>query len=224
MPSVETDSFVAEGAGGGKKYSIQQTPDELEVYEGRAISEKAIATAFGNQEWVKNLEKAIARKSTFRAIAVVCIIFAIVALVGALGVSGSGEELEPQLMRLSSANPSQSFVVNFDKINRPAIIAVDLRSGGIPENTFVDLDVSITAPDEQTYFLFTQELWHETGRDEDGPWRETHYRNSEMFVPLLTGDTRFRLILTRRIPSAVSRLLSQYAVITLCQLGLSSMQ
>jgi hypothetical protein len=184
---------MAEGSGGGKKYSIQQTPDELVVYEGYLIGERAIAQAFGNQEWVKKLESSKRTKSTLRAIAAACFFFAIVALIGAIGVTGSGEELESHTMTLSQSNPSQSFVVNFDKAKRPAIIGIALRSGGIPANSFVDLDVNITAPDEQTYFLFTQELWHETGSDEDGPWTETHYRHSEMFVPLLTGDHKIQV-------------------------------
>jgi ribosomal protein S27E len=185
--------YMAEGAGGGKKYSIQQTPEELEVYEGKAIPEKTIAEAFGNQEWLTNMTKRANRQGTSRAIAIACLVFAVLSIFAAIGVSSSGEELEPHFMTLSTSNPSQSFVVNFDKANRPAIVGINLRSGSIPANTSLDIDVNITAPDQKTYFLFTQELWHETGSDEDGPWTETHYRHSEMFVPLLTGDHKLQV-------------------------------
>jgi hypothetical protein len=185
--------FMAEGNGGGKRYSIQQTPEELEVYEGHLIGETAIAQAFGNQDWLKKIEKAKSSKNTMKYIAASFILFAIISIGAAIYVSGSGEILPEQLMTLSTTNPSQIFPVNFDKANRPAIITIDLRSGSLPENSAIDLDVSVTAPDEQTYFLFTQELWHETGSDEDGPWRETHYRHSEMFVPLLTGDHKIQV-------------------------------
>ena len=84
-------------------------------------------------------------------------------------------------------------MLNFDKANRPAIVGINLRSGSLPANSSLDIDVNITAPDQKTYFLFTQELWHETGSDEDGPWTETHYRHSEMFVPLLTGDHKLQV-------------------------------
>lgn len=185
--------YMAEGAGGSKQYSIQQTPEELEVYEGKGIAEKTIAEAFGNQQWLTNMTKTANRKSTVRAIAVACLIFAIVSIIAAIGVSTTGEQLEPHFMTLSTSNPSQSFVVNFDKANRPAVIGINLRSGSLPANTSLDLDVNITAPDEKTYFLFTQELWHETGSDEDGPWTETQYRTSDMFVPLLTGDHKIQV-------------------------------
>ena len=185
--------FVAEGAGGGAKYSVQQTPAEMEVYRGRAIAEEALARAFGNQEWLKKLKQAQNRKGTLRTVAIACIIFAVLAFGAALFVSSSGEELEPVTMQLSQDNPTGSFSIELDKENRPAIVGIRLNSGSLPENTYADLDVSITAPDEQTYFLFTQELWHETGRDEDGPWRETHYRHSEMFVPLITGPHKVQV-------------------------------
>jgi ribosomal protein S27E len=185
--------FMAEGNGGGKKYSVQQTPEELEVYEGKAIPEKTIAEAFGNQQWLTNMTKKANRKSTTRAVAIACLIFAVLSIFAAVGVSASGEQLESHFMTLSTTNPSQSFVVNFDKANRPAVVAINLRGGSLPANSSLDLDVNITAPDQKTYFLFTQELWHETGSDEDGPWTETHYSHSEMFVPLLTGDHKLQV-------------------------------
>ena len=45
--------WVAEGAGFGKKYSIQQTESELEVNEGKPISEieMELAQALGSDEW-----------------------------------------------------------------------------------------------------------------------------------------------------------------------------
>src|SRR5690606_9335926 len=103
--------FMAEGAGGGKRYSIQQTPEELEVYEGHLIGESAIAQAVGNQEWLKKIERAQASKNSLKYIAAACILFAIIAIGAAIYVSGSGEELPPQTMTLSTTNPSQSFVV-----------------------------------------------------------------------------------------------------------------
>jgi hypothetical protein len=180
--------FVAEGAAGGNRYSIQQTPDELEVYEGRLISEEALAGAFGNLEWQKTLASRKNRRGTALMIGAACILFAVIALFAAMYVSNTGEEFEPRFLSLSQTQPSQSFTVDFDQANRPAVVAIDLRSGGIPDNTFVDLDVSITSPDGTQNDLFSQELWHESGRDEDGPWRETHYRHSEMFVPFQTGE------------------------------------
>lgn len=186
--------FVAEGAGGGKRYSVQQTAEELEVYEGRLISESAIATAFKNQDWLDRLSVAKVRKGTARAIGILCILFAVMALLFAASVSGSGQEEEPRFMTLSSTQLSNSFTVNFEQTNRPAIVGIALRSGSLPANSFVDVDVNVISPDETKSYLFTQELWHETGRDEDGPWAESDYNSSDMFVPFQTGIHTFEVV------------------------------
>ena len=47
--------------------------------------------------------------------------------------------------------------------------------------------MEITSPDGEVDDLFSQELWHETGSDEDGPWDESQYTTSDMFVPTQTG-------------------------------------
>lgn len=183
--------FVAEGVGrGGLKYSIQQSPKELEIYEGRHVAEKDLAQSFNDAEWLKAIEAGKNRAATLRTIAVLCIIAAIIAVFAALVVGATGEEVQPQIVELSSTTPQDTFNVEFDS-PRPAIIGVTLLtniSGGLPENSFIDIDMAITSPDGTRDELFSQELWHETGRDEDGPWRETKYSTSEMFVPTQAGS------------------------------------
>lgn len=179
--------FVAEGAGSGLKYSIQQTPKELEIYEGRAIGERALATAFKNDAWLKMVENFKKRASTYRISAVACVVAAVIAVIVALFASGTGIQEDPEIVELSSASPSERFTINFES-KRPSIIAVALISGGLPQNSFIDIDVGIVSPDGTNQDLFVQELWHETGVDEDGRWVETKYRTSEMFVPLQAGE------------------------------------
>ena len=48
--------WIAEGAGFGKKYSIQQTENELEVHEGKAIEEVELAEAMGNEKWASEIK------------------------------------------------------------------------------------------------------------------------------------------------------------------------
>lgn len=179
--------FVAEGAGSGLLYSIQQTPEELEVHEGRQIEEKALATAFGNQAWLDTLETFKNRKKTYNAIAVACIIATVIGIFTALAVGNTGTEDDPRTVELSDNSPQDSFKVEFES-ERPVIVAVQLIGDTLPENSFIDIDVNIISPDGTTEPLFVQELWHETGVDEDGRWVETQYETSEMFVPVQAGS------------------------------------
>jgi len=184
--------FVAEGAGNGLKYSIQQTAEELEVHEGRPLGEVALAKAFKNEAWIKKIESLEQWKSTYQFAAIACVIAAIIGLVAA-GFSGTtGETLDSIPVELSDDRTSASVNVEFEN-KRPVIVAVQMVRGSLPANSFVDIDVNIISPDGLSQPLFVQELWHETGYDEDGAWTETQYRTSEMFVPTQAGAHKLEL-------------------------------
>lgn len=179
--------FMAEGAGHGLKYSIQQTEQELEVHEGRPVTAESLAQAFNKADWQKKLKSAADAAGTYKTVAALCIAAAIAAIFFAVIVSGSGVEDEPRRIELSSSTLSGSITVNFDEA-RPAIVGLELVNATLPENTFVDLDVEVIAPDGEEYYLFEQEFWHETGVDEGEAWRESQYTTSEMFVPTTSGE------------------------------------
>lgn len=185
--------FMAEGSGVGKQYSIQQTDEELEVYEGRSISEETLAQAFNSAEWQKDLKNQGNRKSTLIGVGVVCLIAALIGIVFGFGVMSSGELLEPHFFTLTTSQPTATLEVEFNQIGRPAVVEVALRSGSLPENSSVDIDVSVASPDGTQNDLFIQELWHETGTDEDGFWRETQYTSTQMFVPFQIGVHKLAL-------------------------------
>jgi hypothetical protein len=148
--------FMAEGSGNGLKYSIQQNEQELEVHEGRAITGQALAEAFKKPEWIKKLKEADNARGMYSTIAALCIAAAIAAVFFAVIVSGSGTEDEPRTIELSSSGPSDSFTLDFTDA-RPVIVGLELIGGGMPENTFIDLDVGVVAPDGEEYDLFEQE-------------------------------------------------------------------
>ncbi|MEM6285159.1 MAG: hypothetical protein AAF787_23405, partial [Chloroflexota bacterium] len=84
--------------------------------------------------------------------------------------------------------------VDFNQPGRPAVVNMRLR-GSLPTNTFMDVDVSMIAPDEirTESYLFTQSFWHETGFDDEGAWTDTSYQGNGMFVPLMTGTHQLKL-------------------------------
>jgi ribosomal protein S27E len=179
--------FVAEGTGqGGARYSIQQTPKELEIYEGRAVTEKDLANSFNDQKWLDAIDASKKRQSMLKTVAAMCIAAAILGVFIALIAGTTGEEMQARTIELSQGAPVESFDVEFDT-QRPVVVSINLINTSLPANSFIDLDVNITSPDETKDFLFTQELWYETGSDEDGPWAEAQYSTSEMFVPTQTG-------------------------------------
>lgn len=186
--------YMVEAAAFGKRYSVQWTPEELEVYEGDPIDEMALAQAFGDQAWVKRVKAKASRVMLQATIGVICIFFAAVALVLAFLASNTGEMVATQSFQLSTASPIVTFPVEFDQTGRPAIISMRTPNT-LPVNSSVDVEVSVTAPNEVKTFLFTKSMWHETGRDDEGPWTDTKYKVSDMFVPTLTGQHQLEFAL-----------------------------
>lgn len=186
--------WVAEGAGFGKKYSIQQTESELEVHEGKAISEIELADAAGNETWKSQIKNRANWGLTLGLMALIAVIFGVVALVGAAMANATGDVITDETITLSKANPEATFPINFAQAERPAIVGINMQSS-LPENSALDVEISIISPDETETVLFETEFWHETGRDEDGPWREWSYSGSDMFVPFQAGDHTMKFIL-----------------------------
>jgi hypothetical protein len=70
---------VAEGAKHGKRYSIQATEDEMELYTGKAIPMSAVAQATANQEWFEKTQRRVERGKTQRMVAGICLGFSALA-------------------------------------------------------------------------------------------------------------------------------------------------
>lgn len=186
--------WTAEGAGFGKKYSIQKTENELEVHEGKAIDELELAQALGNDSWQNEIKNRANWGKTLGLVALLCIIFGVAALVGAAMANGTGEVILNDTITLSLNNTEATIPVNFEVAERPAIVGIDMRSS-LPENSALDVAITIVSPDNTETELFETEFWHESGRDEDGPWREWEYSGSDMFVPFQSGEHTMKFIL-----------------------------
>lgn len=182
---IDERSYVAEGAGHGKRYSVQQTANEMEIYVGHAIDELAVAQSFNDDDWVKRVKQRERNRLTMAVIGILCLIFAGIALIMAVTASFSGDVTARETITLGRDLPPVSIPVTLTE-SRAAIVGIRLQ-GGIPQNTFVDIEVSITSPDETVEDLFFQDIWYETGYDDEGPWSERQYENSDMFVPTQSG-------------------------------------
>jgi len=178
--------YMAEAFGGGKRYSVQQTPNELEIHEGIPLTPEQVATAFNNPKWLESLKKSASQGQTFRLVAGIFILFAMFGCGAGLWASTTGEHTLTQTLSLSRANPIATIPVEFNQIGRVSIVSVSAQ-GALPLPSEIDIDVSIDSPDGMENDLFTLELWRESGSDDEGYWEEAQASASDMFVPFQAG-------------------------------------
>lgn len=185
--------FIAEAAQDNRRYSAQMTAEEFEFHEGIPYSEQDVALAFGKEDWAARAARQVNSRQTRVTVGILSLVFAILGFFGALASTATGEVIVSQPLALSQSQPIGVIPVNFDQIERPALVRVSMSGQSLPENSFVDLDVNVIAPNEDRFYLFSQELWHETGIDEGEFWRETQYTTSELFVPMEVGEHQLEL-------------------------------
>lgn len=172
--------------GNGKTYSLSLANDEIEFYEGVALKEDEIAQAFGNKKWQNQSKRTQDRQFILGFAGIAAIVFAVVGLVMAVVLGTMGSTVTEEKVTLTTANPSVTIPMEVNS-TRPVTIDMTLISG-LPVNTYAEVDVSVTDPDDEDYDVFSKEFWHETGSDEDGRWEESDYGNSGTFIPLRKGS------------------------------------
>ncbi|MCI0713845.1 MAG: DUF4178 domain-containing protein [Chloroflexi bacterium] len=182
---------MIEGAGMGRRYSIQYTPQELEMYEGIPLNEPDVATAFGDKKWANNIREGQDMKFVLRYAGAAAIIFAIIGAIIGVSVGLSGDTVTTETVQVSSANPAAIIPLELDN-QRPVSVSMKMQNT-LPTNTWAEVDVSMINPDGEEVDLFSKEYWHETGVDEDGSWDESDYNNSGQFVPASTGQHQLKV-------------------------------
>jgi hypothetical protein len=178
--------FMAEAFGNGKRYSVQQTAEELEIHEGVPLTQEQVATAFNKPAWLEAIKKSAKQGQTATIIGGLFILFAVFGLGAGIWASTTGERTLSQTLTLSRANPIATMPVEFNQVGRASIVSVNAQ-GSLPLPSEIDIDVSINSPDETENELFTLELWRESGSDDEGYWEEAQASASDMFVPFQTG-------------------------------------
>jgi len=185
---------MAEAFGGGKRYSVQQTADELEIHEGIPLTQEQVATAFNDTKWLESLKKSANQGQTLTLIGALFIVFALLGLGAAVWASTTGERTLSQTLTLSRANPIAAIPIEFNQVARASIVSVNAQ-GALPMPSEIDIDVSIDSPDGMENDLFTLELWRESGSDDEGYWEEAQASASDMFVPFQAGTHTLEITL-----------------------------
>lgn len=154
--------YVAEGAGQGKRYSIQKNERELEIHEGKAFSEVDIAQAFGDSAWVQQAEKeqkAAGGVATRALIGLVCIVFAMMAFVSGTVAAETGSVMQTESVQLSPGNNVLQIPVNISQTRRPHIVELDVTEAPAgTSNRTITMSTDIIDPTGQQRRVFSQTM------------------------------------------------------------------
>ncbi|MEQ8674113.1 MAG: DUF4178 domain-containing protein [Aggregatilineales bacterium] len=182
--------FVAEGAGQGKRYSIQKTAEEMEIHEGVPISEAMIAAAFGDENWQKRAVSSGGRTGgipTRLMIGILCVLFAMIAfVVGSFAGNSQGNIIgEQRQVNLTQSANSVDVPVNISSTRRPHSVTLTVQtsaSGSFP------ITVNIVDPTAQQRLVFSQTM-SVAGGTASGEF--VPFRSGEHLLRISTTSTSF---------------------------------
>jgi hypothetical protein len=190
---------MVEAAAGGKRYSIQVTSQELELYEGVPLDEPLVAKAFGDEKWARRSERHQQNQFLFFFAGAASLVFACVGLVLGAAFWNSGNLVASETLRLDTTMPSALIPLDITNAGRPVMVDLKLQ-GTLPVNTYAEIDVNVIDPEDNESAVFSREFWHETGTDSDGSWEESDYAVTGKFVPASSGPHEIEVELSELAP------------------------
>lgn len=172
---------------GDKIYSVEYTPNEVELTEGIRLSETQVWQAFGRDEMVqKAAAKATARKF-YRRLSYIAGLFLILGLCSIFTAYVFGSEIYQDTVTISTSNPEGVIgPIMIERANRPHQINTEIAS--LPVNNWAVVEATLYDEEDYEYYLFAEEFWDEDGYDEDGYWHENDYSGSYTFRPERSGE------------------------------------
>ncbi len=110
---------------GEQRYSVEFTPDEVELSVGKTISEEAVWQSLGNQEIVAALQKQKATRGIYRRLALASLLFLLLSCGCMLFTAASGTSLLRQDVSLSRGESitTNPFVVKSGRIHEVTLQA-----------------------------------------------------------------------------------------------------
>lgn len=185
---------VVEAAGDGKRYSVQANAQELEMYEGIPMDEKAVAAAFKNDQWAKTAGRQMATQGILSFAAMAFLVFGVFGLILAAAMWSSGQVAYEETVQLSQTNPVAVIPIDVNT-RRPLQISLEVENE-LPTNSYAEVDLTVVDPQDQEIYLYTKEFWHETGVDSEGSWTEKDYDTSRRYMPSSTGPHEIEIELS----------------------------
>jgi hypothetical protein len=164
---------------GDARYSVEYTKDEIELFEGQALSDVELWTAFGREDLAEKAKQTAEWNTGYKVLALFCGLLAVVSLCAALTAGLSGQSIAREQVQMSQGEGSHQ-TIPFEVTQPDKVHRVDLESGGLPVNNWAVVDVAIRSEDGEVY-LFGGEFWDEEGRDSDGYWHENDLNANHLF-------------------------------------------
>lgn len=166
-------------------YSVEYTQDEIELLEGRAVSDLTVWRAFGRQDLVEKAIEDTKRKKQYMTMAGVCAVFVLLSCIGGVFTALTGRKLVSQEIHVSEAEQE---VGPFEIAAPGRVHKITLRARGLPVNRWAVVDISVLDENDNEYYLGASEFWDEEGRDSDGYWHESDLNASHLFRPETAGQ------------------------------------
>ena len=163
---------------GEQRYSVEFTPDEVELSAGKSVAEEAVWQSLGNQEMVDALQKQKTTRGIYRRLALASLLFLLLSCGCMLFTSASGTSLLQQDITLSrdESVTSSPFTVKSGRVHE-----VTLRAA-TPSDQWGPITVEALDSAGNKTLLFTKTFG-------DGDSSVSH-----TFRPQQSGE--YRLILT----------------------------
>ena len=181
---------------GDDRYSFEYSSEEIEFYKGRTVEDIDIYRAFGLKDMVAREKKKARTRRLLGTVAAIFFVFACIGLTSAVGSMLSGFRLahsgDPLIINQTRQARLGPFEVTQE--NRPHEVSLRTYEKYLPLDSWAVVDVTLQDAQGETYYLFSEEFWHEDGRDEDGYWEESDIKGSFHFKPDTAGE--YSLILS----------------------------
>jgi hypothetical protein len=172
---------------GSARYSVEYTKNEIELFQGQALSDSEVWTAFGREDLAEKAKKTTEWNSAYKVLALFCVLLTLLSCFAALAAGFTGETLTTQQVQVSQGEGKAESIGPITITQPDKVHRINLRAGGLPVGNWAVVDVSIRGGDGELY-LFSGEFWDEEGRDGDGYWHENDLNASHLFKLETPGD------------------------------------
>jgi hypothetical protein len=160
---------------GDKLYSVEFTPDEVEIHEGVPVAEEDVWQSLGNQPMVEALQKQQNVRRNYRRLAVASMIFFFLSLCAMTSSTAGGSSIFEQTMTLTRGEAVQSNLYTVKNVGR--IHEIRLTASN-PTNDWGAIDVTAIDQQGDKQLLFTKtfgtddnQLSHYIRPSENGEYR-----------------------------------------------------
>ncbi len=152
-------------------------PVEIGFYRERRIDDEELVEALGDPALLAPVRTWRRRSAWFLVAAATCALGYV-----ALGLTFASERAFDEVVGTATANALGGAgdvgvpLGSFETTGPLPTHRLVLEGGPLPENSSLFVSVRLSSPEAGVDAVVPLELWHETGRDSDGFWRETEYR------------------------------------------------